>query len=206
MSANVVHLRKSSRLVCSDCGVEASCDCHGGQPIYVTKGEYAARAVAAHPEKSNRALAAEIGVDHKTVGKAREELGTNSPDEPAKRVGLDGKARTLPAKKAPVAVTDGGRAARIKRMVDFAMTLSVDEFCDFTRQYIQRAFLKNPDWEARRKQERAAAKARLAVARAAGYKNSREYNEMLEMTGADVFGAVAVRPAYRIWSVSSEGR
>jgi hypothetical protein len=57
------------------------------------KSVRAAEAVAANPEKSDRAIAAEIGVDHKTVSKARKATGDHSPVE---RVGLDGKVRRLP--------------------------------------------------------------------------------------------------------------
>src|SRR5262249_22179767 len=53
--------------------------------------------VAANPAKSDRAIASEIGVDHKTVAKARKSTGEASPV--AKRVGKDGKARKLPAQK-----------------------------------------------------------------------------------------------------------
>jgi hypothetical protein len=48
---------------------------------------YAAKAIAAHPEKSDRAIATAIGVDHKTVAKARKAVGDKSPT----RVGTDGK-------------------------------------------------------------------------------------------------------------------
>jgi hypothetical protein len=51
---------------------------------------HAKRAVAAHPEKSNRAIAKETGVSHTTVQKARA-TGNKLPVE--KRVGRDGKAR-----------------------------------------------------------------------------------------------------------------
>jgi hypothetical protein len=54
---------------------------------YVPAQVFAAKAVAAHPEKSDRAIAKEIGVDHKTVAKAREAVGEKSPT----RVGADGK-------------------------------------------------------------------------------------------------------------------
>jgi hypothetical protein len=49
---------------------EASCDCRAP---YLPAGERAAQAVAANPERSNRALANEIGVDDKTIAKARAE-------------------------------------------------------------------------------------------------------------------------------------
>jgi hypothetical protein len=43
---------------------------------------------------SDRAIAKAIGVDHKTVGKARRE--TTGDDSPVERIGLDGKTRKLP--------------------------------------------------------------------------------------------------------------
>jgi hypothetical protein len=54
---------------------------------YVPARVFAVRAVAAHPEKSDRAIAAAIGVDHKTVAMARKSVGEKSPT----RVGTDGK-------------------------------------------------------------------------------------------------------------------
>jgi hypothetical protein len=80
------------RLECSACGAEAnaSCDCH--KP-YVPASAKAAAAVAANPEKSDRAIAAEIGVHKNTVARAREATG---PDGPVERIGLDGKTRKLP--------------------------------------------------------------------------------------------------------------
>lgn len=52
----------------------------------------------ANPQKSDRAIAAEIGGSPTTVGKAREQLSTRGQlgTEPAKRVGRDGKARKQP--------------------------------------------------------------------------------------------------------------
>jgi hypothetical protein len=60
----------------------------------VQAGKRAERAIAANPEKSDRAIAAEIGVDHKTVGAARRRTGEQSPDQ--RRTGRDGKRRSLP--------------------------------------------------------------------------------------------------------------
>ena len=70
MSANVVQLHKpsSARLRCSACGIDAACDCG---VAYITAGAYAAQLVAAHPEMSDRSIAAASGVAHKTVSRAR---------------------------------------------------------------------------------------------------------------------------------------
>ena len=45
-----------------------SCNC--GQP-YVPRALRAKEAIKANPEKSDRAIAADLGVDHKTVAAAR---------------------------------------------------------------------------------------------------------------------------------------
>ena len=83
------------QLQCTMCGAEtgAVCRCNA---IYRPKAQRAAEAVAANPEKSNRALASETGLSEATVRRARD--ATASDDavyEP--RIGLDGKARKLPS-------------------------------------------------------------------------------------------------------------
>ena len=98
MSAPLQIVRPVTRaLACSMCGAagEANCDC--GAP-YMPASTKASKAVAEHPEKSDRAIAAEIGVSHPTVAKARRE--TTGKDFPVDtRVGLDGKVRRLPTRK-----------------------------------------------------------------------------------------------------------
>jgi anti-sigma28 factor (negative regulator of flagellin synthesis) len=83
-------------LACTECGAEAyaSCNCHKPyKPV-----ELAAKAIAANPTKSNRAIAEEIGVSEPTVRRARtaspDAVGSNQP-----RTGLDGKVRKQPARK-----------------------------------------------------------------------------------------------------------
>lgn len=73
-------------LCCVKCGAKAKpgCQCDAA---YVPARVFAAKAIAAHPDKSDRAIAAAIGVDHKTVAKARKSVGEKSPT----RVGRDGK-------------------------------------------------------------------------------------------------------------------
>jgi hypothetical protein len=88
--------RVTRAMHCSECGVEAAAACDCGAP-YIPAGAAAAKAVAAHPEKSDRAIAAVIGVSDKTVAKARKATAENSAAEP--RIGLDGIARKQPAKK-----------------------------------------------------------------------------------------------------------
>jgi hypothetical protein len=81
------------RLHCAKCGVmtEAKCGCGVG---YVTASNAAAAAVKANPEKSDRAIAAEIGVGLGTVQRARKAVDPNG--SPEKRTGRDGK--NYPAK------------------------------------------------------------------------------------------------------------
>jgi hypothetical protein len=77
-------VHRGALLRCTSCGTTAKCPCGCGVPYVsdhpwanadpVTKAtalERAAAAVAAHPEKSNRAIAAEIGVSFETVRRAR---------------------------------------------------------------------------------------------------------------------------------------
>src|ERR1700722_13570493 len=86
---------------CSSCGsaAKATCNC---DVAYLPAGEFAARAVAANPEKSDRALAKEIGVDAATVRRARKHA-TAANAAVDKRIGRDGKTRKLP-KRPPVGV------------------------------------------------------------------------------------------------------
>jgi hypothetical protein len=82
------------------CGAhgEIGCDC-GVE--YIRAGKFAAKVVAdpANAGKSDRAIAAEIGVGHQTVMRARQSTGPNGPV--GKRIGRDGKARKLPSKPKP---------------------------------------------------------------------------------------------------------
>jgi hypothetical protein len=77
-----------AKICCSACGVsaDAACDC----------------GALRNPEKSDRAIAAEIGVGNKTVSRARR---TVSRATVAARVGLDDKARRTPARKAKKKIT-----------------------------------------------------------------------------------------------------
>jgi hypothetical protein len=94
--------QKIVRLECSACGAEGqgSCDC--GAP-YLQPADRAAKAIAANPEKSDRAIAAELGIGNKTVSRARN--ATVSPDTVQTRTGLDGKKRKMPAKPNKAAPT-----------------------------------------------------------------------------------------------------
>jgi hypothetical protein len=81
--------RVTRAMHCSKCGVEAAAACDCGAP-YLPATARAAKAIAENPGKSNRAIAAEIGVDHKTVGAARKAGGEHSP--PERVTGKDGKS------------------------------------------------------------------------------------------------------------------
>jgi hypothetical protein len=87
------------QLRCTECGktcdAPAPCDC--GKPLeYVPAGKLAEEAVVATPEKSDRAIAEEIGVSRMTVARAREAVAPVTNVPPDKRVGLDGKSYTVP--------------------------------------------------------------------------------------------------------------
>jgi hypothetical protein len=79
------------RYECPKCGNNCQC----GVP-YVPKTMRAAEAIKANPEKSDRAIAKEIGASPTIVGKAREELSTAGQLEDKPRIGLDGKERKKP--------------------------------------------------------------------------------------------------------------
>jgi hypothetical protein len=76
------------QMVCTGCGAEAVAPCNCGKPC-LPKKQRAADAIAANPQKSNRAIAEETGVSLGTVNKARQEGGEQlcSPE----REGRDGK-------------------------------------------------------------------------------------------------------------------
>jgi hypothetical protein len=93
MSASILpfaprQVESIARLECSKCGAatDAACDCG---VAYVPAGVRAKQVIEANPAKSNRALAADIGVDEGTIRRARITGAENSA--PEKRKGRDGK-------------------------------------------------------------------------------------------------------------------
>jgi len=87
---------RGAALRCTSCGAGAICACGCGAP-YAVDHPWAAEtaraasaldramaAIAAHPEKSDRAIATLIGVGHQTVGRARQKMagGARSVDHP----------------------------------------------------------------------------------------------------------------------------
>lgn len=83
------------RLSCSACGAEANASCDCGKP-YVPARQRARQAVEANPQKSDRAIAADLGVSPDTVGRARKESGVR--DQSPERVGRDGKVYRFPVR------------------------------------------------------------------------------------------------------------
>jgi hypothetical protein len=83
------------QLQCTLCGAETHAACSCGA-FYRLKAQQAAEAVAAHPEKSDRAIAAETGLSHATVSRTRQST-VSSETVAAPRTGLDGKTRKLPS-------------------------------------------------------------------------------------------------------------
>jgi len=84
-------------LVCIACGKEVEAGCACGVD-YVPKTVRAAEAIKANPEKSDRMIAKELGVDQKTVWNARTEQVRND-SSPEKRIGLDGKKQAAKKKR-----------------------------------------------------------------------------------------------------------
>ena len=93
--------RAIATLVCTACGApgEGSCGC--GAP-YVSPGQRAAEAIRQNPERSNVAIAEELGVDEGTIRYQRKKVVPRAegllrddlfhgrrPDKPARRDGLD---------------------------------------------------------------------------------------------------------------------
>jgi len=120
MIATVIKM-SIQRMVCTGCGAEANASCNCGLN-YTPASIRAAEAIAANPEKSDRAIAADIGVHHTTVGRIRNAGGASAPPEqsaddlspvadatPEKRIGRDGKSYSATKRK----------RHRGKRMPDF---------------------------------------------------------------------------------------
>lgn len=124
-------LQMPLRLECSACGARAEAACYCGAP-YVRAGQRAATAIAHNPQKSDRAIAAELGIDHKTVGKARKSTGEYSPVE--KRTGKDGKARRVPVPVEEMPTEEEADQAWQNDVYDQACFLLDERMSDATRQ------------------------------------------------------------------------
>jgi hypothetical protein len=89
---NMLRLQKAAtQLQCSACGVVADGACDCGAPC-VPVSVRAAEAIAKSPEKSNRAIAADLGVGVESVRTTRNKLG-DQQGSPANHVGKDGKSK-----------------------------------------------------------------------------------------------------------------
>lgn len=92
-------------MACTECGEEANASCYCYK-AYLPKGVRAAKAIAANPGKSDRAIAADIGVAKNTVRAARQELVNADQLKDGPRIGLDGKTRKLPQRADHINVKD----------------------------------------------------------------------------------------------------
>lgn len=100
------------RMVCTGCGAEANASCNCGM-AYVPASQRAAEAVRANPEKSDRAIAADIGVSAMTVNRARSTVPNVTVE---KRVGLDGKERRLPQIHSEDDILEAAKVIRAERL------------------------------------------------------------------------------------------
>jgi hypothetical protein len=105
----------SAKLRCPDCGAETDAPCSCGKPFeYIPAGRAAALAVAADPGKSDRAIAAAVGVSHATVSRAREQA-TVSNETVGTRIGLDGKKRKVnPPRVTPETIRETERRTQLR--------------------------------------------------------------------------------------------
>lgn len=125
----IFNLREPLPFVCSGCGVSALAGCKCGVE-YVPAGKRAEEAVVANPEKSDRAIADDIGVSNQTVRRARaKSTVTNVTVE--KRTGKDGKTRKLP--KRPKVKTGAHTARGSKHRADDPIHAKC-EGCDTAEQ------------------------------------------------------------------------
>lgn len=120
-------------LRCTSCGMatEAACSC-GVRYEIMRPGEAAERAVKAHPEKSDRAIADEIGVEKTTVLRARKSTGANAPVENPTtntRVGRDGRRRRMPNRRRQDKAMDKTEAARkiVRPLVEAGKAIQRDQ-------------------------------------------------------------------------------
>jgi hypothetical protein len=98
MNATIHRLEPESKfgkMECSGCGASTDAACACGV-AYIPAAARVAAAVKASPEKSNVAIAKEIGVSEKTVRNHRP-----TSDMSEVRTGRDGKVRRMPKKAVP---------------------------------------------------------------------------------------------------------
>jgi len=103
MTATVIKM-SIQRMICTGCGAEANASCNCGK-AYMPASVRASEAIAANPDKSDRAIAEELGVSPTTVGKARG-AQVSSSGHVTERTGRDGKQYSV--KQRSPAVRDIG--------------------------------------------------------------------------------------------------
>jgi hypothetical protein len=141
---------------CPNCGKEAiaACSCNVG---YVKAGELALEAVKKNPEKSNSAIAEEIGVSHDTVRQARNKTTTSNQNEKihatastrqllgvTTRTGRDGIVRVMPQPRSKASEntnTHPSIGMKIKEKFGdgkWHKLTTIIEYCDSTEDYVRR--------------------------------------------------------------------
>jgi hypothetical protein len=119
------------RMVCTSCGSEANASCTCGVS-YAPKSARAAEAIAKNPEKSDRAIADEIGVSQPTVSRARKRTDT---DVSVPRTGKDGKTRKMPQPRIdtthPPADLDAQAGRLITKIVEVMRPMTPAQRDDF---------------------------------------------------------------------------
>lgn len=121
MRAGTIMQISVQRMVCTSCGVEANASCNCGKP-YIPAKVRAAEAIAANPQKSNRAIAEELGVDKRTVDTARRELGGD--DSPPEREGRDGKIYHLPSREKPEPTPQQETIQNLFTLIDLSLRVA----------------------------------------------------------------------------------
>jgi hypothetical protein len=123
--------RSVVQLQCTICKAETSAACSCGAIYMVKPAARAAAAITGNSSRSDRSIAAEIGVSPTTVGRARDQLSSNGQFEDF-RTGKDGKTRKLPSyipDPEPV-IRDG----LIEQAMDVVRQMTPPERVQFVRQ------------------------------------------------------------------------
>jgi hypothetical protein len=127
-------------LRCTSCGAEATAGCNCGvayKPI-----DRATEAVKANPGKSDRAIAAAIGVSTPTVSRARKATVTNV--KVGKRTGRDGKTRKVPTRTSkPQKNVPTHRGELTSLLTDFLVELAAIDLDKITGDAEIEMLLKN---------------------------------------------------------------
>ena len=100
VETTILFEKEDGRVVCDPYVLADSLNLHRRHLTAEQKRELIEKRLKANPEMSDRAIAKEVKVDHKTVAAKREKLeATGEIPQLKERVGGDGKARTRPAEK-----------------------------------------------------------------------------------------------------------